>query len=135
MKLIQLKNFVVNLDKVIYVDVNHNTIYMQDDHKIVLDEELLNIFITNYNRINSNEFENAVRTLTEALAKNPYLMTRSQLQEQLVIMTRNYQLENLLKEASEGKKISELSITKLLEVHRIILDEAQQIEIRNEVPF
>lgn len=134
MKLIQLDNYFINLDKVVYVDLEEYQIHMTDGIIIsIKNEDQLNLFISKYNQINTNQFESSIEILADTLSRNSDLLTRRQLEEQIIIAVRNNQLEEYLKEQAEGVRLQDMSITKLVEVHRIIKTKIQSDHL--DLPF
>lgn len=134
MKLIQLDNYFINLDKVVYVDLEEYQIHMTDGIIIsIKNEDQLNLFISKYNQINTNQFESSIEILADTLSRNSDLLTRRQLEEQIIIAVRNNQLEEYFKEVAEGVRLQDMSITKLVEVHRIIKTKIQSDHL--DLPF
>lgn len=133
MKIVQLNRYFVNIDRINYIDLSTYTIYMDNGIELKISEEILNLFIKKYNEINTNEFENSIKILADTLSRNSDLLTKRQLREQVIIAVRMNNLEDYLKEITGGKRLQDLSITKLVEVHRMIKTKVQSDHL--ELPF
>lgn len=133
MKIVQLNRYFVNIDRINYIDLSTFTIYMDNGIELKISEEILNLFIKKYNEINTNEFENSIKILADTLSRNSDLLTKRQLREQVIIAVRMNNLEDYLKEITGGKRLQDLSITKLVEVHRMIKTKIQSDHL--ELPF
>ena len=133
MKIVQLNRYFVNIDRINYIDLSTFTIYMDNGIELKISEEILNLFIKKYNEINTNEFENSIKILADTLSRNSDLLTKRQLREQVIIAVRMNNLEDYLKEITGGKRLQDLSITKLVEVHRMIKTKVQSDHL--ELPF
>jgi len=133
MKIVQLNRYFVNIDRINYIDLSTYTIYMDNGIELKISEEILNLFIKKYNEINTNEFENSIKILADTLSRNSDLLTKRQLREQVIIAVRMNDLEDYLKEITGGKRLQDLSITKLVEVHRMIKTKIQSDHL--ELPF
>ena len=133
MKIVQLNRYFVNIDRINYIDLSTYTIYMDNGIELKISEEILNLFIKKYNEINTNEFENSIKILADTLSRNSDLLTKRQLREQVIIAVRMNDLEDYLKEITGGKRLQDLSITKLVEVHRMIKTKVQSDHL--ELPF
>ena len=101
MKIVQLNNYFVNIDRINYIDLTTFTIYMDNGVELEISEEVLNIFIKKYNEINTNEFENSIKILADTLSRNSDLLTKRQLREQVIIAVRINELEDYLKEIAD----------------------------------
>ena len=133
MKIVQLNRYFVNIDRINYIDLSTFTIYMDNGIELKISEEILNLFIKKYNEINTNEFENSIKILADTLSRNSDLLTKRQLIEQVIIAVRMNELEDYLKEIAGGERLQDMSITKLVKIHRMIKTKVQSDHL--ELPF
>ena len=133
MKIVQLNIYFVNIDRINYIDLSTFTIYMDNGIELKISEEILNLFIKKYNEINTNEFENSIKILADTLSRNSDLLTKRQLIEQVIIAVRMNDLEDYLKEIAGGERLQDMSITKLVKIHRMIKTKVQSDHL--ELPF
>lgn len=134
MKLVQLSNKFINLDRINYIDLDTYTIYMDNGISLRIDnEEALDHFIRQYNQVNTNKFEEAVSIIADSLSRNSDLMTRRQLEQQTIIMVRMNDLEEYFKDVAEGERLQDMSITKLVKIHRKIKTKIQSDHL--DLPF
>ncbi len=133
MKIVQLNRYFVNIDRINYIDLSTFTIYMDNGIELKISEEILNLFIKKYNEINTNEFENSIKILADTLSRNSDLLTKRQLREQVIIAVRMNDLEDYLKEIAGGERLQDMSITKLVKIHRMIKTKVQSDHL--ELPF
>ncbi len=133
MKIVQLNRYFVNIDRINYIDLSTFTIYMDNGIELKISEEILNLFIKKYNEINTNEFENSIKILADTLSRNSDLLTKRQLIEQVIIAVRMNDLEDYLKEIAGGERLQDMSITKLVKIHRMIKTKVQSDHL--ELPF
>ncbi|HHY08627.1 MAG TPA: hypothetical protein GX530_08955 [Corynebacteriales bacterium] len=133
MKIVQLNRYFVNIDRINYIDLSTFTIYMDNGIELKISEEILNLFIKKYNEINTNEFENSIKILADTLSRNSDLLTKRQLREQIIIAVRMNDLEDYLKEIAGGERLQDMSITKLVKIHRMIKTKVQSDHL--ELPF
>jgi hypothetical protein len=133
MKIINIGNYLINLDKVILVDTENRVLHLEDEKRIELTEQQVEEFVVSYNLSDTDETGLLLKVLTRAVMSNPEYLTREGIQERVTISVRYHKLEDYLKEITEGAKIKELPLNKLITVYKLIQEKVKEIE--KEYPF
>lgn len=133
MKIVSIGKSLINLDKVIYVDVEMQIVFLEDKHEIRLNENELEEFIFNYNLYDTDEVKFLLTRIGRIIASNPDYLTKEGIQEQITISVRWHKQEEYLKEITEGVKLKDLPLPKLLTVYKLIQEKVKEIEKDN--PF
>jgi hypothetical protein len=133
MKIIHIGRHLINLDKVICIDLNSNTLFLDSNIKIELSGEEAEQFVFDYNLYDTDETKVLLERLTRVVTSNPEYLTKEGIQEQITIKVRYHKLEEYFKEITEGTKLKELPLTKLLTVYKLIQEKVKEID--DESPY
>lgn len=133
MKIVQIGRNLINLDKVIYLSLDNNKLTLEGDVKIELSGQEIDDFIFNYNLYDTDETKTLLERVARVVLSNPEYLTKEGIQEQITIKVKYHQLEDYFKEISEGVKLRELPLNKLLNVYRLIMDKIKEIE--KDLPY
>lgn len=133
MKIVQIGRNLINLDKVIYLSLDNNKLTLEGDVKIELSGQEIDDFIFNYNLYDTDETKTLLERVARVVLSNPEYLTKEGIQEQITIKVKYHQLEDYFKEISEGVKLKELPLNKLLNIYRLIMDKVKEIE--KDLPY
>ncbi|NCC82029.1 MAG: hypothetical protein EOM04_07155 [Clostridia bacterium] len=128
MKIVHIGNHLINLDKVIHLDLQSNTLLLDSNNKIQLSEEETEQFVFNYNLYDTDETKLLLQRLTRVVTSNPEYLTKEGIQEQITIKVRYHKLEEYFKEVTEGTKLKNLPLPKLLTVYKLIQEKVKEID-------
>ncbi|NCU41510.1 MAG: hypothetical protein EOM19_02160 [Candidatus Moranbacteria bacterium] len=133
MKIVNIGNNLINLDKVVYLDIQRGTLFLESNKEIHMSEAEIEQFVFDYNMYDTDETKTLLERLTRVVTSNPEYLTKEGIQEQITIKVRYHKLEDYFKEISEGQKLKEMSLAKLLMVFKLIQEKVKEIE--DEKPF
>jgi hypothetical protein len=133
MKIISIGTKLINLDKIILIDTEKQEIFLENDHSVVITEEELKDFVTQYNLYDTNEIKILLERVSRVVLTNPEYLTKEGIQEQIIMKVKYYKLEKKFKEITGGLKLKNLPIKKLMEVYREIMEITTQKQ--KEGPF
>jgi len=128
MKIVHIGDHLINLDKVIRLDLRRRTLHLDSNNEIELTEEEVEQFVFNYNLYDTDETKLLLQRLARVVTSNPEYLTKEGIQEQITIKVRYHKLEKYFKEITEGKKLKDLSLTKLLTVYKLIQEKVKEID-------
>lgn len=133
MKLHQISSIAINIDAIEYIDMNENTIYFKSGSSLTLSNKELEFFVIKYNGQNTDEIENAVKSLLRIARLNPNLLTLDGMRDAIISLATRNGLQKTVKELTEGKKLKELTMDKLSKVYIEIVKQSEEIE--KKLPF
>ena len=110
MKIVHIGNHLINLDKVIHLDLQSKILYLDSNNEIELSEEETEQFVFNYNLYDTDETKLLLQRLTRVVTSNPEYLTKEGIQEQITIKVRYHKLEDYFKEVTEGKHITKILV-------------------------
>ena len=132
MKIVHIGNHLINLDKVIHLDLQSKTLYLDSNNEIELSEEEAEEFVFNYNLYDTDETKLLLQRLTRVVTSNPEYLTKEGIQEQIMIKVRYHKLEEYFKEVAEGTKLKDLQLPKLLPVYKLIQEKVKEINDKSQ---
>ncbi len=133
MKIVNIGRYLINLDKVILIDTETQALKLDDGNEIRLTEEQLEEFVFNYNLYDTEELKFLIKSIGRVVTSNPEFLTKEGIQEKITIMVRWYKQEDYFKEITEGTKLKELSLNKLLLVYKLLQEKVKELE--KDLPF
>jgi len=128
MKIVHIGDNLINLDKVIRLDLKTNTLYLESNIKVDLSEKESEDFVFSYNLYDTDETKLLLQRLTRVVTSNPEYLTKEGIQEQITIKVKYHKLEDYFKEVTEGVKLKDLPLTKLLTVYKLIQEKVKEID-------
>lgn len=128
MKLVQVGDKLINLDKVLYLDLETNQLHLQDEKVIDMSQHNIDSFVFDYNLLDTDEIRKAITSITRSVRLDPNLLSKDGLIETITIMVRMYHLTDDLKSLNEGRKLKELSISELVNTYLEIREKAEKIK-------
>lgn len=130
MKLINIGETLINLDKITMIDLDTMTIYFDKEfyHQFKNQEEL-DKFVFQYNLYDTEKSDLILERIARVVLSNPEYLTKEGIREQINIWVKYYQWEDWFKEISEGIKLKDLPTNKLMNVFKQIRDRIKEEEL------
>jgi len=132
-KIVQIGRQLVNLDKIVMIDLNSNKLYLENEIEIELTGQELEQFVKDYNYMNTDERELLLDRVARVVLSNPEYLTKEGIQEQVTTMVKYHELEEYFKELAEGVKLKDIPLTKLVVIYKKLQEKIQ--EIRKGMPY
>jgi hypothetical protein len=133
MKIVHIGSNLINLDKVIRLNLENNQLILEEGERITLSEEEVNQFVFDYNLYDTDETKTLLQRITRVVTSNPEYLSKEGIQEQITIKVRYHKLEDYFKEVTEGIKLRDLPLPKLLTVYKLIQEKVKEID--NNSPY
>jgi hypothetical protein len=128
MKIARIGRNLINLDKIIMFSEEDNVLILEENIRIQLNGTEVEDFIFNYNMYDTDETTLLLRRLARAVLSNPEYLTKEGMIEQITIIAKMKDKEKKVKELTEGKKLKDLSVSKLGEIYKNLLEEIKTME-------
>lgn len=134
MKLIKIEDKLINIDKIIYIDIETNTIFFEKDHYIHMkDNDEFNKFVSFYNMYDTDELKRAIIKISRLILANPEYLNEKELKEQIVKIIKYHDLRDYLNEINGGLKLKEMNGIQLVNIYKKL--QQKIIDLTEELPF
>lgn len=133
MKLVKIGSNLVNLDRVIHLSLETHALTLTDGEVIRMTPEEVDQFVKDYNMFDTDDRAVLSERIARVVLSNPQYLTKEGIQEQVTIFVKYHDLKDEFKKMSNGKKLREIGIGRLIDIYR----ELQEIQKEREknLPF
>lgn len=133
MKIVQIGQMLVNLDMIVYLNLEDYSLTMMGGDVIRLTRDDAEKFVKDYNYINTDEKELLLERVARVVLSNPEYLTKDGIQEQVTVMVKYHELEDYFKELAEGVKLKDITLTKLVVIYKKLQEKIK--EIQKDLPY
>lgn len=128
MKIVKIGSNLINLDRVIHLSLETHALTLTDGEVIRMTPEEVDQFVKDYNMFDTDDRAVLSERIARVVLSNPQYLTKEGIQEQVTIYVKYHDLKEQFKEMSNGKKLREIGIGRLIDIYR----ELQEIQKERE---
>lgn len=133
MKIVQIGTSLVNLDKIVRLNLDNYELILDNNESIILTGEEVEKFVKDYNYINTDEKELLLERVARVVLSNPEYLTKEGIQEQVTVMVKYHELEEYFKELAEGTKLKDINLGRLVIIYKKLQEKIK--EIQKDMPY